>query len=272
MAAIGIVPLVAGCIETGDFNRPRVSIWNTAIGPVTGSLSPFSRSLSLSRNALTNDEEELRNRAWRFIMPAHERTLFDSAVVAVVQTHSLPAETLVADPAAYLRALLSEPYRSPSSRYRRLSGDIVADRLLLAPFRAVAGRVMSADRVRARAIERIGDLSQPEIDNAEWRMAENVGIVAWVRERVAVRICQYRFALDHYVVEAPQSEAIGVERALAALVADSRALDRLDIGALTGAGQVPQTGHWVRPLPVCRGIALALPGPPPRVAGIVVKP
>jgi hypothetical protein len=250
--------LLGGCVETGDFGRPRPSIWNDGL-PFTGSLVAGVRGEAVSSNPFTNDERELRDRAFRYLMPAATPSAFEAALTNIVRTRFLPRDLLPADATAYYRALLAPSFRSPTSRYRQTSDDIYADRALLSPFHTLAGQVLSADLVRGKSMSHVVDLNSVERAEAVARMVENVGLIAWVREALAIRICQYHYAVEHLTVAAPQADAVPVERSLKALEHEFAMLERLDIGPLVGGEKQSQTGPWVRPLPACRAVVYALP-------------
>ena len=218
---------LAGCAETGDFGRPKPSLWNDVVLPATGSLAAQARSEPVSGYIQTDDENELRHRAWRYMMPAHERSGFDAVIANLVRTRVLPLEVQPADRTAYHRALLGGPLRSPASRYRRLSEDAFADAKLIAPFALIASRVIAADAVRLRSIAHVRDLDEGQIYHAAARVAENRCLIAWVRHETLVRLESYRYALEHLFIEAPQNEGIAAEHLLAKLAAHRQSLDAL---------------------------------------------
>jgi hypothetical protein len=218
---------LAGCTETGDFGRPKRSVWNDVVLPATGSLAARARGEPVSRYVYTDDENELRDRAWRFIMPAHERSWFERTVADLVRTRVLPVDLYPGDRTAYHDALTGESFRSPASRYRQLSEDAFADLKLIAPFAARASRVMAADRVRLGSLSYVRNVDEEQIDQAIARVAENRCLVAWVRYETYGRLVAYRYALEHLVIEAPQGDAVGAERTLASLEAQRRVLDGL---------------------------------------------
>jgi len=221
---------LGGCADTGDFGRPKASLWNDVVLPATGSLAAQARGEPVSRYILTDDEDELRRRAWRYIMPAHERAWFDAAMANLVRTRVLPLEVQPADRTAYHHALMGEPIRSPPSRYPRLAEDAVADAKLTAPFTAVASRVIAADAVRLRSLGHVRDIDQIQIAHAVARVAENRCLIAWVRYEMLVRMESYRYALEHLFIEAPQNEGIAAEHSLAKLATYRQMLDAL-VGA-----------------------------------------
>ena len=219
--------LASGCTETGDLGRPRPSIWNATVYPTAGGWLATMRGEPSSWFHQTDDEVVLRNRAFRFISPAHERSLFDRQISELARTRILPVEAQSITISAYWTALRGGDFRSPASRYRRLAEDAHADRLLIAPFRQITGRVVSADRVRLRTAEGSPWVPPQHHEPAVERVVENEGLVRWVRERLHYRILSYRFALDNLVVEMPASEAIIAERAIMALEAEAKGFERI---------------------------------------------
>jgi hypothetical protein len=206
---------LAACAETGDFGRPRNSVWNSIIYPVTGLAAAHLPQEALSRFHLTDDETRLRDRTWRFVSVAHERQSFwDGSGNDITSYH---------------RALTLGFYVSQVSRYRRLSEDAMADRGLILPFRHVAGRVVAADDIRLRTARLSPRIDEEKRREAAIRAAENREVVERVRERLQFRVAAYRHALDNLVVEVPSREAIMAERAVMALEAEAALLNRIPL-------------------------------------------
>ena len=220
------------------------------------------RGEPVSAFVLTDDETALRDRAWRFLMPAQERAWFDRSIAELVRTRVLPPTARPGDRTSYHRVLMRDGGRSPVSRYRRLSEDIIADAVLIGPFVVMATRVLAADEVRLRSLAYVQDLAASQVRDAAARIGENRCVIAWVRVAVIDRIASYRYALEHLVLEAPEAVGISVERALAELQAHEVAFDGLPLASwhLPACGVVP---IGVAALPV------EPPLPPPAV--IVTK-
>ena len=232
--ALGALCL-AGCAETGDFGRvKRNSTWNDAL-EITGSVAATVRGEPVSPYGYTDAERELRDRAWRFLVPAHEYAWFERMLADLAAKRVLPPGARGGDLTIYHRALLSDGAVSPASRYRRLSEDAAADARLLPKLALVASRVFEADRVRLGTLARAGTVSPADIQNAEARVAENRCLVSWVAFGLETRAAEYRYALEHLVIATPQAHAIPAERSLAFLEAQRPALARFDIPPLGGA-------------------------------------
>lgn len=201
----------------------------------TGAVVARERGEAVSAFPFTDDEELMRERAWRFLTPAHERAYFQGVLAELVATRILPARWGGEDRAGYHDALVSGAALSPASRYRRLAEDAAADARLLDPFARVASRVLAADRVRLAALAHARRTDPSDVENAEARVVENRCLVAWVREGVARRADSYAEALEHLVIETPQVQAVPAERTLGGLAAARGILDALGVGPVAQA-------------------------------------
>lgn len=252
-AAAVVVALAAGAC-TGDLGRPRQDIFSQVIAPQAGFWSATFRGEAASHFRFTDDEEQLRDRAWRFIMPSHERSVFQARISDLAHARVLPAQMQPGAVSDYFSALTAGSYASQASRYARLAEDANADRLLIGPFRANAMRVVSADRVRMRTAEGSPQVAPSQIEPAFARVVENEGLILWVCERVGFRIESYRYALANLVVQMPSREAIRAERAIMALEAEAGPLCKMSlIGAFGGGAQAPADGGVAQPPAVYKG-------------------
>ena len=205
--------LLGACAQEGDFGRPAPSAWNGLVD-ATGAIAARERGEPSSLFPLTDDERALRDRAWRFLMPAETRVAFHDVLANLTRARVLPPAWRGDDVARYHDVLVTEPFRSAVSRYRRLSEDATADGRLIPPFAALATRVIEADGLRLRSLPFAGSLDDFDVRNAAMRVAENRCLIAWVRLETGLRVARYRFALEHLVVEMPGREALSAERAV----------------------------------------------------------
>ena len=218
MPLAGLV-LLAACAQEGDFGRPAKSAWNDIVD-TTGTLAAAARDEPASSYALTDDERVLRDRAWRFLMPAIGHNLFLDVLANLTRARVLPPDWANRDVVTYYDGLVSGSFRSPYSRYRRLSEDATADGRLVPPFAATAARVIDADALRLRSLPFVKHLDDDAVRDAAMRVAENRCLIAWVRLEAASRVARYRYALEHLVIEMPGREGVATERAIGFL--DSR--------------------------------------------------
>jgi hypothetical protein len=225
-AGLALLALLAGCAQEGDFGRSKPSAWNSLV-ETTGTLAARERSEPASAFPFTDDERSLRDRAWRFLMPAAGRDAFTDVLANLTRSRLLPPSWRTADPAAYHDTLMGDAFRSPVSRYRRLSEDIGTDARLIPQFAALAVRVKEADALRLRSLPFVKTLDDRDVRHAAMRVAENRCLIAWVRLETGLRAAGYRYALEHLLIEAPGPEAVQVERTLAALDGRRPILDPL---------------------------------------------
>lgn len=254
--------LLGACAERGDFGRPKETALSALVAPVLG---PTDSSFPF-----TDDEQDLRARAWRFLTPAKERNIFDGLLYDMADRGLIDAGYFPETLAWYKEALLADRFRSPASRFARLAEDVSADRALAVPFAAIAARVIEADRRRIQAMRLTRDLAAATAGDAKIRVRENVALVGWVCHRLAMRILSYRHALEHLFIAAPQAEAVPAERALLALEHDFSALratgcvrpDPFRDIALQRGLRMPPDGHfWSEEILVSPPAAAPAPDP-----------
>ena len=71
--------------------------------PFAGLVAAEARGEAVSWFMLTDDERTLRDRAWRFLMPAHEKAFFQRQLAELARTRILPRLVMHHDERAYLR-------------------------------------------------------------------------------------------------------------------------------------------------------------------------
>jgi hypothetical protein len=210
--------------------------------PALGRNNARQRGEPVSDFMLTDDEKELRDRAWRFLSPAVDEGRYKAFLVALRVTRVIPAGASPPTPDAYYAALIDTGWRSSLSPYHRLIDDITADWKLLDPYFAVLARVEATDAIRARALTGLRALGPQEQAEAEARIAENRGLAWWVADTLRLRIEAYRRALDRLVVEIPDPAAVSAERALRLL--EARAADgRAPVARAVIAPQARRSYH-----------------------------
>jgi hypothetical protein len=226
---IFVAHLPAACTrnDTADFGRRSDNLVTGSILPKAGLVAAWWRGDPASLYPFTDDEIELRERAWRFLMPSHDKANLSQAIAELSYTRVLPPIPHSGRNHYHL-LLMAEDYRSVSSRYAKLGQDVEADRLLMVPFSQAAAKVCAADRVRVLALNDVKQLTHIQREQAVARVAENRMLVDWVRRDMREKAAAYRYALEHITIEAPMRESIRAEQALIALESAQQTLDYWD--------------------------------------------
>lgn len=211
--------MLAGCARTGDLGRPAPSVWNDRVMPFAGLVAAEARGEAVSWFMFTDDERVLRDRAWRFLMPAHEKAFFQRQLAELARTRILPRSPLINDERAYLRPLRWSRGQSPAPLFNRIAEDASADRALITPFVRLARSVLASDEARLELMMQAGTLGEFQAHSATARIAENRCLIAWVHASAIRRADEYRHALEQLAIEAPQMQAIEAEREVIALEA-----------------------------------------------------
>lgn len=191
-----------------------------------------SREEAVSYYIFTDDETELRDRAWRFLMPAHERAFFQTQVSELARTRILPRMSRLSGDESYFNALRASRGASPSPLFRRIGEDAAADRKLIPDFVDLASRVLASDVARLQLLVHVRDLDEEQVTNAAARVVENRCLIAWVYAEAQGRAVRYRYALERLAIEAPQAEAAFAEREVLALEGDIGFFETIGITSL----------------------------------------
>lgn len=250
LSVLVTLPLT-GCLNTtGDFGRAQKGFTEDVLLPFTGTVSGRLRGEPVSFYALTEDEKELRNRAWNFLMPEKDApagtwqqdhqsfyhilpprepdiTLYHRTIMGGpqfgTQIGDSPIARRVSNPAGSFTSLVS--------RYNRVRDRVMADHALIPYFKLIANQVTQADHVRSKSLEHVGNLTEEQRSEAQARMCENALIIARVNWAFFDKAEQYRYSLEHLMVEGPEREAIPAERTLMAY--------ENDIGKFTRDTHIP---------------------------------
>ncbi len=239
--ALVMIAVTACGRPTGDFGRAEPSFLHDTLLPVAGSLvASQARKEPVSAFPLTDDEIELRDRAWAFVRAPHVRDWWLDTLVEGERTRILPVlkgrETASSETAAmfpqialpliapaydrsrYHGYLLSDGRISTETLWTRVIDDTEADTALIPPFCDVAARVRRDDVERLGALRRQRLVEASLHEGAEARVWENEETIAWVWQALGYRASSYRYAIDHFQVEAPSDQLFAANRAYDALV------------------------------------------------------
>jgi hypothetical protein len=217
-AFIVIAGLCGGCVTNGDFERVRPELvrdnmhdWvgRDAVAAVGGPASEFRT---------TDQERELRDRAYALIEPPYNRNRWDSVWREYGEAPEGRIEPAF-DRTAYLARLHHTYRRSEVSAYAQIVTDARNDTERLPAFFASANRVIDMDRRRTQSLPHVSHLNDREHANVIARTRENTAIVAWVCRALRWRIASYRYALERLVIAVPSPSAAETDRAIGQLAA-----------------------------------------------------
>lgn len=232
---------LAGCVArpVGDFGRAAPSPLSDNVMPLLGDFrASQTEGEAYSSFNLTDQEREMRDRVWRYLVAPHAYDWFGDIAVEFQRTRILPmsAEPLRAD--LYYAWLRGDRYASSRVRYKRVREDAIADiGMMPAAFRSICA-VLEVDRQRGVATREVASLGVEDRSNAEARRTENRVVIDWFVRSVANRYASFSFALDKLLVETPHEEAVELNATLTDLAFYVEAAERGDFcgGGHSGAG------------------------------------
>lgn len=241
IAAAGLAVLalgLGGCARpTGDFGRAAPGVLHDSIMPAMGASRAYHAGEPVSDLNLTDQEREMHDRVWRFLVAAHAHVWFYDTAVELQRTRlSGTIDTqFLAD--RYYATLRTTDYRSSPVRYRTVASDIDADIATIPGTFAAICRVIEVDRQRAVAVANVA-LGRPDgQQQVAARKWENDQKIAWFTRALAYRHLSYSTALDRLLVETPHEEARLVDARLTVLETYVRRAQGGDF-CLSGAGGV----------------------------------
>jgi hypothetical protein len=167
----------------------------------------------------------MHDRVFRFLVARHVKDwAFDYEQVVMVA--SLFSKRASRDDLYYMW-LTREPYASSRVRYNTITDDVGADVLTLPSTFASICAVIEVDRQRSLAASQLDDIEAEMTAQMQVRKAENDLFVARFQRALRYRYDSYSYALDHFLVETPHTEAVRVDGALSEYAIW---LDRAEVG------------------------------------------
>jgi hypothetical protein len=215
MAAVAALSL-AGCVArpVGDFGRAQPGVLHDTVMPLAGDFIATSRKEPVSNLNQTDQEREMHDRTWRFLVAAHSRDWFFDATVELQRTRIGSARDHTFGVERYYNWLRTTPYQSSTTRYRTVGRHIVADLdTLPTTFQSICA-VLEVDRQRRVAVHELGSIEQDVVDNVAARRAENQWHIDWFVRALSYRYQSYDYALDHLLAETPHEQSMAVDESL----------------------------------------------------------
>lgn len=247
MAVMALLLAGAGCVArpTGDFGRAQPSFTHDTLMQVAGNFIAKARKEPVSWFNQTDQEDEMHNRVWRFLVAEHTNDWFYNTAVELQRTRILPGVDQNFSNTLYYNWLKQTRYRSSPVRYGTISADILADTDTIPGTFIAICKVIEIDRQRAVARDGLGGL-EPEVRRSVGdRKAENDGYIAWFVRALTYRQRSYDYALNHLLVETPDRSSVDVDRKLAVMAGYVARASRGDFCANGANGQGVQAGFTI---------------------------
>lgn len=214
-AALALTVAACGPRPVGDFGRARPSFTHDVYMPERGEQKASNRGEPVSDFNITDQEEEMHDRVWRFLVAAHARDWDFDKTVELQRTRMSPPTDQTFTIERYYNWLKSTPYESSRTRYATVGRHITADLDTLPTTFAAICAVIEVDRQRAIAYQGLaGGLPPDTAQQLQARKYENDAFIAWFVRALSYRYSSYDFALDNLLVETPHEQSLAVDEAL----------------------------------------------------------
>lgn len=205
----------AAAHEIGDFGRVKPGFLNDKLIPETDRLMRRMGGQPVSNFNWTDEEREMRDRIYRFLIARdvqdwafdYEHILMVASIVSTRPTHD----------DLYYKWLTHRDFASSRIRYNRIADDVGADLMTLpTTFNAICA-VLQVDQRRAAAAAGLTDIEPAMRTEMDTRRAENGLYIGRFVGALRYRYASYGYALDHFLVETPHTEAVRVDAGLSDL-------------------------------------------------------
>ena len=218
-AVLALLSLTACARPIGDFGRAE----DPPTPPAIESIHTMVSTLNWS-----DEEIEMRDRIWRFLVSPHGYDWLGDTVTEVTRLGFAKAQYRPRAKDGYYRWLTTTTFASSAVRYARLDDDIDANiGTLPATFLAICA-VERVDHQRGIAANGLPDTDPKMRTAAEARQVENRAAIAWFMDSVDARYDAYSFALDNLLMDTPHDAALRVDAKLSAMKALVETADEED--------------------------------------------
>ena len=183
--------------------------------PAAGKFNAANRGEPVSRFNKTDQEEEMHDRVWRFLVAAHAKDWRFDAAVELQRTRIVRPRDETFTIERYYVWLSRTDYQSSRTRYSTVGAHVQYDiDTLPTTFMAIC-KVIEIDRQRAIAYAELGPDLAPRIgEEVAARRYENDAFIDWFVRALNYRYSSYDFALDNLLVETPHEQSVAVDEAL----------------------------------------------------------
>lgn len=227
-----IISFLAACARpVGDFGRAEINMTNDEILPSLGSVRAMANKEPVSNFNKTDEENEMHDRVWRFLIAPHAKDWFFDTVIEWNRTGIVPLQDKKFAIDRYYYFLRNQKFSSSRVRYTALSRDIAIDLKTVSSVFVSICAVREIDRRRKVALNYIASSNQLEKNAVNARKAENELFISWFVRSLRYRYSSYSFALDRLLIETPHEEARQVDARLSEMIIDVERAERQDFCA-----------------------------------------
>lgn len=240
IAMIALSGLLVACVArpVGDFGRAETGVLHDTMMPFAGDRIASMRGEPVSGFNKTDQEVEMADRVWRFLMAPHAKDWAFDTSVELQRTRIIPPKDGYYRTDRYYEYLKQTPYQSSRTRYSTVGGNISIDIETLPSTFAAICAVIEIDQQRAAALKSLrADLPATAAGDVAARKYENDAYIAWFVRALDYRYKSYDFALNSLVVETPHAQSLGVDDALQRLHPYVERANRHDFCGDGGSGR-----------------------------------
>lgn len=247
LAGLALAGLVSACSVSrpvGDFGRAEPGVIHDVAMPAVGRFIAANRGEPVSNFNRTDQENEMHNRVWRFLVAPHAQDwLFDGSAELQRTRIAPPRSDMRYTVERYYNWLRRTQYQSSRTRYGTVGAHIAADLGTVPGTFAAICAVIEIDRQRAVAYRGLATDLPPALgENMQARKSENDAFIAWFVRALNYRYSSYSYALDSLLVETPHEQSMAVDESLRRL---SGYVARANRGDFCGGGDRAGAGSGV---------------------------
>jgi hypothetical protein len=238
-AIIVIASTLAGCARpVGDLGRAAPDPLHDQVMPLVGKARAALAKQPMSSFNLTDEEREMRDRIWRYLVSPSASDWFGDSRVELQRT-GIAANKKPLRTDLYYGWLHRQTFASAPVRYAHMQADVTADIEMMIPTFVSICAVLNVDRQRGVAANGLNDIEETVRYDAAARQTENQSQIGWFVRALRNRYDSYNYALDHLLVETPHDEAVaanGLITELAVYVDTAERGDFCDSANSSGGG------------------------------------
>ena len=211
-----VAALLGACAPrpTGDFGRARPSYTHDVALPMVGKVLADARDEPVSSFNVADEEKEMHNRVWRFLVAPHAKDWFFDFATELQRTRITGSLDLNFAIDRYYTWLHDTDYQSSGVRYSTVGRHIAADLDTLPDTFIAICAVIELDRQRAVAASGLSSIGAETRADAAARHAENEIQINWFVRALDYRYDSFNYALNQLLVETPDQRSMAVDEAL----------------------------------------------------------